>query len=409
MNERTIFLRLMLWSLGLAAVGGVFVVLTQRTGLAWRTVGTGLLSAVACALLIPASLMGDRKKTRAAGLLGMGTVVLDYVLVLAIIWEVPRRLTLGGLADEILGTAGLLAIGAAVVMIWLRLLHERSWVIASQLGMGFTVGGLGAFLVQLWSPYNFWGKNYAWVETGWAILACGLLAMLASVGLGAEVRRPWRALGVAASAVALAMWTFEVWVGRGSDLGFAVFTGCLCCAAVVAHANMVLYAPGGSSDKWVRMATIAAALLTACLIEAVVVKHRFFAGPWQPNLGRGPFAWDFLERLSTATGIVAGCGTLAVAVLARVHRGVDTEGIAAGFTELTIICPRCRKKQLLGVGDSACSDCKLRISIRVEEPRCITCGYLLYKLTSDRCPECGTPIGTDPQAGRTVTEAEAAR
>ena len=36
--------------------------------------------------------------------------------------------------------------------------------------------------------------------------------------------------------------------------------------------------------------------------------------------------------------------------------------------------------------------CGLKFHIRLEEPRCPKCDYLLFMLQSDRCPECGTPV-----------------
>ena len=42
-------------------------------------------------------------------------------------------------------------------------------------------------------------------------------------------------------------------------------------------------------------------------------------------------------------------------------------------------------------GPARCAECGLHITISVEEPRC-TCGYLLYHLESDQCPECGRTI-----------------
>ena len=42
-------------------------------------------------------------------------------------------------------------------------------------------------------------------------------------------------------------------------------------------------------------------------------------------------------------------------------------------------------------GHAKCGSCGLRIRITVEEPRC-SCGYLLYRLEGDTCPECGREI-----------------
>ena len=89
---------------------------------------------------------------------------------------------------------------------------------------------------------------------------------------------------------------------------------------------------------------------------------------------------------------MAACGTLALLVLARINRKVDVEPGSADLGEIPLVCPRCRKKQSLPVGNSICASCDLRISIREEEPRCAKCDYLLRGLMSDRCPECGTPI-----------------
>ena len=54
----------MLWSLGLAAATGVLAVLFQGGDLVWRLVGTGFTTALACGLIIPASLLVDRERVR---------------------------------------------------------------------------------------------------------------------------------------------------------------------------------------------------------------------------------------------------------------------------------------------------------------------------------------------------------
>ena len=81
------------------------------------------------------------------------------------------------------------------------------------------------------------------------------------------------------------------------------------------------------------------------------------------------------------------------------NRKVDAPAASPGAMEATsldIVCPRCRTAQSLPFGDSTCKSCDLQIFIKVTEPRCAACGYLLYKLTGNKCPECGAPLGAQP-------------
>ena len=82
MSLRTILLKGMLWSLAFAAVTGVLAVLVEGGHLAWRVVGTGFVTALACGLMLPISSSIDREKTRSAGLLGMAVVILEFLMAL---------------------------------------------------------------------------------------------------------------------------------------------------------------------------------------------------------------------------------------------------------------------------------------------------------------------------------------
>ena len=79
-------------------------------------------------------------------------------------------------------------------------------------------------------------------------------------------------------------------------------------------------------------------------------------------------------------------------VLARLNRRVDFEPLADMPMAVTVICPRCGRRTKVPLGAGGCGACGLRIEINIEEPRCPQCGYLVYKLASDVCPECGTPV-----------------
>ena len=59
---------------------------------------------------------------------------------------------------------------------------------------------------------------------------------------------------------------------------------------------------------------------------------------------------------------------------------------------LNLTCPRCGERQDMAAGRSRCRKCRLVICVEIEEERCRACGYVLYRLTSERCPECGAAV-----------------
>lgn len=382
MSLRTAILRTMLWALGLAAGTGVLSVFLQSRTTIWRVLWTELCAAVACALVIPCIPMIDRAQTRAGGLLGMGGVVVQFLLALTLIWELPSLILGVDVGIELAATMvifGLVAVSCVALLPQMR--HPTHG--ASSWAAIVTVCTSGvAFLLAVWGPGSAHLAEQ-WVGSGSAVLVVGLLVALSLLGLGAPQRRTWRWVGVGAAGVAGAMWLFDIWVGRGSDLGFVIFCGMLAAAAVVAYWIVCCLCPLRPGQFLLRNATMIAALLTAVLIELLIAGDR---------LGIMGLRGSVLERCAAASGIVTACGTLAIAVVARIARSVEYEPEGGPITDISVVCPRCRTKQAIAIPQGRCGSCQLRISIKIEEPRCPGCNYLLYGLTSDRCPECGRTI-----------------
>jgi hypothetical protein len=207
--------------------------------------------------------------------------------------------------------------------------------------------------------------------------------LLALVGLEVHPRRHWRWLGIAAAGASAGLILMDIWGGWSEHP--KVLCPLLSVAILVAYAVVLWMLPLKGRQGWVRWGTIGTALLTAAFINVIVILE--------------PFLEDLFERLTAAGGIVTACGTLSLLVLAAFNRRVEVGRTTSVLMELTVVCPRCRRKQTVPVGDSACKSCGLRIHLRIEEPRCPHCDYLLHALTSDRCPECGATIAGASDAG----------
>ncbi|MEE8155698.1 MAG: hypothetical protein V3T53_12160 [Phycisphaerales bacterium] len=104
-------------------------------------------------------------------------------------------------------------------------------------------------------------------------------------------------------------------------------------------------------------------------------------------------------------GSLTVLGALIVPMLARSlakPRPQTAESIATKVV-LEFSCPRCRAEQQLPTGLVRCKECRFALLIEIQEPRC-ACGYLLYQLRGETCPECGREV---PQTDRWAAEAQA--
>ena len=177
MPLRNVLLRGMLWSLAFAAATGVLAVLFQAGSLVWRVVGTGFTTALACGLMLPVSGMIDREKSRSAGLLGMGAVIAEFLMALALIWEVPQNVF--GLSWEVEIGYSMLTLGLAVVMIMCLLQLDRELSRpAGLLGTGGVIAESLMALALIWeAPQQVFGVSLR-DEIGLTMLILGLAVVM---------------------------------------------------------------------------------------------------------------------------------------------------------------------------------------------------------------------------------------
>jgi len=118
--------------------------------------------------------------------------------------------------------------------------------------------------------------------------------------------------------------------------------------------------------------------------------------------------WYPHDRLVAMSSTIWGgftlIGLLGVAAALRGssrQRRLTSESISTRAT-LKMTCPNCGFAQVVNQGVARCSACHFSVIVEIEEPRC-ECGYLLYQLQGDRCPECGRDI---PEALRWTPAAQ---
>lgn len=372
-------LQAILGLLGLAALAGVSTIFIAGGEVLFRVAGTLVLAAVAIGLSIPASQQLGVQAKRTAGLVSLLAIVIGLCLALSAMWfdflfsQWSYDLTLTTLAY-----IATVAPGLAFLALTLR----KGGRIAGAAGGAFCIAVFASWMAAIWGGrVGFGGHSEDWATTA-GVLCAGVLPVSASLFGTLASGRHWRFLGALAGMAGVALGLSGIWLALGGKPTFVVH--CFIVATVVGGTN-VLDRLTLKSAQWLRLATIVMLVVTGLL--------GMFVNQFEVN--QFDYGFDSMSlRLLTASAIVLCCALLALAVLMAFNRRLvitEARSIAA-ITSVTVICPRCNTKQSAPLGESNCTGCKLIFLLKLAEPHCRKCNYLLLDLKSDRCPECGEPI-----------------
>jgi len=249
------------------------------------------------------------------------------------------------------------------------------------------------------------------VVTGvWSLLGFAVLRSLdASSRLGARwfLLAAW--IAASASTLAAAAWLILIWIPSWIPMSAAIEDALARGGWILSIWTVVAVIPLAFVSRhplpaWARLV----ALLGGCFIGwlALLGTCGVLAQSWVESLVRS-FGEETFFRLHAAGAIFAFCGLVVVAVVQRLlGRGEPERGRTIPWRlSMQATCPRCGLAQALAVDGGAegsrCGRCRLRILVEIDEPRC-ACGYVLYKLSGDACPECGRPV---PEEDRWMSHA----
>ncbi len=213
--------------------------------------------------------------------------------------------------------------------------------------------------------------------------AFSITALACAIVLGKHRLVPVMWGGIAASGLARGTWLLLLWLDPiDEDPLFKSGATFTIAALWVAHLGLLslprLDHPRARIIRWV---TISLATALAVFFDIVVLGE-----VWE----------DWAGRLVGVLAILTACGTVVTPTLALIEylgRRGSSETMP-GHVVVSLTCPRCRTAQQVHLGPSKCEACGLRINLETEEPRC-TCGYLLYRLSGEVCPECGRRIAVE--------------
>jgi hypothetical protein len=276
-------------------------------------------------------------------------------------------------------TAIFLFLCSLPVVLFIRLYAEPMTRTAAIAGLVLTGATIMLLMIGAWDASQ-WQVRGQWLASGGAVGGIGVLLACCLVGLGQRPRAvvPVLFTGAGAAAFAMLIALIAIWEDIHEDSG--LFRILLSTAAVIGYANLAYLVPLTPQQAWVRLVSITAAACTAVAVNVSI------------SLGSAIEA-EFTGRLAGAAGVITGCGSLGLLVLARMNRRLgDHAPVLSEIQALTLICPGCNTRQTLPVGEAACPTCRLKFRLAVEEPRCPQCDYLVFRLPSGRCPECGCAI-----------------
>lgn len=101
---------------------------------------------------------------------------------------------------------------------------------------------------------------------------------------------------------------------------------------------------------------------------------------------------DVFALMTLAIMLLLPCGLVAASMARRLEaRDVAARDTLSITAPLRLVCPKCATALAFRPGVHVCTGCRFAMKIAIEEPRC-RCGYVLYLITGETCPECGAAV-----------------
>lgn len=345
---RKVLLRVAFWALGLAACFGAVGVIFAGHDTLWRIVGTCAATAAGAFLLLAASRQLDEEANRLPGVMVVGLILTEYLATLGLIWSFFRSA-----GHPVALTMQFLAATAIPAIGFSGILKRSNTALSARVGLFASAVAFALLMVGTWGGWLGAVRAERWRLLGLSLAVFAVLAVLCLLGTGTD-RRHWRWLGVAAAAAAFSISAYAIIMDIHETS--KVFVCIVSVTAVVAHANAMAQCPLKPTQRWLFWGTVGAGIATAGFVDWAKI-----ASPWQEEM---------LGRLAGATAIIAGCGTLALLILARInHRIIPAAASLGDLREIVLRCPRCRAKQTIAIGVGKCGACGLIIQVQLQEPQ----------------------------------------
>ncbi len=380
MDYRKVALRVLFYSLGIAAIAGILAMVLPNAGsVIWRLIGTSIATAVTSAILLIAIQRLEVQKTRLFGG-GLGLLILViYLCTICSIWVEfifsPTALQL----EEKFGLSALLFAGCgSLILVGLFLVGIRNLKLA-----GFVLSSIWAVSLLTWLLiiWIFRGPVHEEFAENFIFPLQTLFPLIVLASIRRHIGYMAIALALSVSSCVASQTAMFMTHGHIEHheplLVFILVTGGL--SALFGTANIVQFRKQPYAIPWAERIVLVCIALTIFVLCLSI---------WY-DLYRIPLP-ELLSRLAVGLGILSSTSVIGLLVWQMLRSSAFTHYDGRGMQGT---CPRCQTLLEIPSGKSVCPTCGLRIKLQIESASCRTCGYDITKTPDvESCSECGEPI-----------------
>ena len=390
MAIRVIVLRSMLFMLFIAcstAITSIFA--SFQNDLGSRLVGSSVLLAVGCAVLLPMMPKSDTQRILLTGLVWIGVVAFEVVAGLFLIWA---DLLSGAswFRSEIVSCAMLVAfVGYSAAFVPMRQLERASGPVLKLSRFATVLIGLLTIGIALALLTAGIGPNQMQLTEklmgSWFTLLCGSIVLsccaFGLIGGSPRWRKVLAIIGVLATSIGVACWMYQVLSDfRPEDT--SILRLALVSSGIAAGIGIL------SIGQALPLGPVEHRLLPG--ITLLTTLAGWLAGSLATKNSDGQFS-ELTGRLLAATLVLDGCLALTVVIFYVIgRRGAHKEWIVTGAS---LQCPRCGKKAIFSTGEHPCSRCGFHVLVAFRDIKCAGCQHDVQHLPAGNpCPECGLAV-----------------